>query len=210
MFMRKCALSYFSAEEPVATVLVSAKRERIDDDSWLDACKKIREIFIRRELNDLSIEIIDSRATQFIPIGLKHTLGYWAMFNLKARWVALECFRRGTGDKPKENPVTIVLTIPYESRKQWKPIREAIVQILDSLSLPEVAVEIVRGEIWRSSDLPENRNFLLGNTENVADTWDIAARCGMGIGPYQSDASISTLGGFVELLIPGNGRKGFD
>lgn len=202
LFRRKSKKTYLDNNEWVPTIIVTAKRTKLDD-SWLKACIDIRNILAQRSLDTLNIEIIDSRASAenftFSVLPSDSIFSRWSevcsqILEIIGRegWLALECFRRGVNYERENNPVTIVLTIPYNSDKQWKPVREAIINVLDTLSLSQVAVSIVRGHIWRADGfdpvvLPDN-------------AWEKPAQCGVSLGPFDSNRSSSTFGGFIELL----------
>ncbi|KAK2757959.1 hypothetical protein FQN54_004365 [Arachnomyces sp. PD_36] len=205
LFQRKSERPYIS-NNAVPTVIATSKRSKLDS-SWLKACMEIRHIFKERQVDDLNIEIIDSRATKaadpftFPVLQTDPIFNRWSevctrIMDVIGRegWLSLECFRRGLSDQRQENPVTIILTIPYDSDKEWKPAREGIVHILDTLSLSEVAVSIIRGHIWRAGD---PTSVVL--TDN---SWEKTAQCGMSLGPADSDLSSSTFGGFIELMSP--------
>ncbi|KAK2804659.1 hypothetical protein FQN50_006498 [Emmonsiellopsis sp. PD_5] len=205
LFMRKSAIPHFSSEPPRSTVLITANKTRLDD-SWVKACIEIRGYLLQRELLDVNVEIIDKRAVEkilaFSVLPTDPIVPLWPdicsrILNIIGRegWVALECFRRGTSYEASENPVTVILTVPYESEKDWKPVRESIVQILTQMALPDVAVSIIYGEILRTN----GGDFDFGLPENA---WETKAQCGMSIGLLDSDESGSTLGAFIELLNP--------
>lgn len=68
-------------------------------------------------------------------------------------WLALECFRRGTSPDHQNNPPTIVLSVPLDSPRTWKVERDQITALLDDEGLQEVAVEVVRSYIWKTTDM---------------------------------------------------------
>ena len=64
-------------------------------------------------------------------------------------WLALELLRRGCSYSPRENPVTVTITIDESSQADWIDVRERIVRVLDDSHNEQVAVEIIRGVVWR-------------------------------------------------------------
>ncbi|KAK2770476.1 hypothetical protein FQN53_005535 [Emmonsiellopsis sp. PD_33] len=209
LFMRKSEVPHFSSEAPRSTVLIGANKTK-QDDGWVQACIEIRGYLLRRQLPDVNVEIIDKRAVEeiftFSVLPSDPIVPLWSEvcsrimdFIGRQGWVALECFRRGTSYEASENPVTVILTVPYESEKDWKPVREQIVHILTQMKLPDVAVSIIHGEIFRASG--DNLAVLPSNA------WETEAQCGMSIGPLGSHETGSTLGAFIELLNPKNEWK---
>ncbi|KAG5288483.1 14-3-3 protein epsilon [Histoplasma capsulatum G186AR] len=111
-------------------------------------------------------------------------------------WLSLECFRRGTSPDRQNNPPTIVLSIPLDAPRTWKAERDQITALLDDEGLQEVAVEVVRSYIWRTTDMDLTSVILPDNA------WEQKAQLGMSIAPHGSDYSGSTFGGFLQLLHP--------
>lgn len=189
----------------VPTVVVTTAKRNYADQSWVECCAEIRELLLSHGL-EVSVEMSNPEEgiepASFPVLPTDPVVPRWSeifsrVLSLTQRdgWLALECFRRGKGLTAEENPVEVVLTIPYESTRDWKPVREGIVQILDLLSLPQVGVAIVRGEVWRSMDAP-------GSSVSRNDAWKDVAQCGLSVGPHGSDLSVSTLGAFIDVHLP--------
>ncbi|KAK2804658.1 hypothetical protein FQN50_006497 [Emmonsiellopsis sp. PD_5] len=214
-------LAQFRDIEPINLISIRSTRRKFDDDSWLKASREIREWFLQRippGSGDISVEIFDPRAYRQVS-GLRvfpvdkndMILEHWPEVYERTLdiigyegWLALECFRRGTKRVKDHNPITITLTIPYDSDpdRDWRPVRDGIVKILDDLFLPHVAVLIVRGDIWRADGYDEFAHpARLPSIE-----WQIDPDDGGSIGHYKSARAASTFGGFVQLKMPESER----
>ncbi|PGG95658.1 hypothetical protein AJ79_09928 [Helicocarpus griseus UAMH5409] len=187
------------------TVVVSATRDKLDN-SWLKACLEIRSFFLLQGLFTLNIEIIDKRASlemyTFPTFEYDKIHAKWNEISSRILqiigtegWLTLKCFRRGTNPDREDNPPTVLLTVPIDSTKRWKAERDRISDLLDSENLREVAVEVLRGALWRMADVDLTSDVLPDNA------WEMNAQLGMSIGPHASDYSGSTFGGFLELLL---------
>lgn len=196
----------FEDDHPTQTVVISATKSQRDG-SWVHACVDIRSFFVFHDLPNLNVEIIDKRAsaTKYtFPTSMNDKIyPHWNRISKTLceiigldGWLSLECFRRGTQEDPERNPPTVLLTVPFDSSRDWKSVRDKIVDFLDSENLSDVAVEILRSYIWRGVDVDLTSVVLPDNS------WKIRAQLGMSIGPHGSEYSASTLGGFLELLNP--------
>lgn len=130
------------------------------NDSWFLAAVEIRKICIEQGLMNVSVELAD-------PSGLQSTLTHrveaeepilsvWPLLESRITnilgdkdWLALELRRRGTNYSPQENPVTVTITIHESSQADWINIRNRTVRVLDNSHNEQVAVEILRGVMWR-------------------------------------------------------------
>ncbi|KAI9810183.1 MAG: hypothetical protein M1827_006629 [Pycnora praestabilis] len=111
-------------------------------------------------------------------------------------WIAVEVALRGKIEAAAQKPVTILITIPEQSHQEWKPLRESIAGLLESLRLPKVALEIIRGRISRSVSL---------QIQPLPETvWDTKLQMGSSMGPQSSAHSAGALGGFIEILVNGS------
>ena len=183
------------------TITVFADRKEAND-RWLDACLVIRRLLRQSDHADLLVEIADpeiAKPTMTSPIGPNDRLvSIWPQIEPQiadilrpTECVQLQVLRRGKHLNPAANPVTVVMTIPEESRGDWTEVRERIIDVLDQHRLDDVAVEIGRGTIWRASSLEQR---LLPD-----DAWETPAKGGLSLGLFRSSASSLTLGGFVEV-----------
>lgn len=116
------------------TILVLAEKRNMND-SWFLAAVEIRKICIEQGLMNVSVELAD-------PRGLQSTLTHrveaeepihsvWPLLESRIThilgdkdWLALELLRRGTSYSPRENPVTVAITIHESSQADWIDIRE--------------------------------------------------------------------------------------
>jgi len=171
-------------------------------DTWFLAAVEIRQNCIEQGLVNVSVELAD-------PKGLQPTLTHrvepdepilsaWAHIESQIvdilgekDWLALELLRRGSSYSPKENPVTVTITIHETSQADWVHIRERIVRVLDDSHYDQVAVEIIRGVVWSGWNfeacLPADRE------------WEGLANMGGSIGPSRSEICSGTLGGYLQL-----------
>jgi hypothetical protein len=191
---------------PTETVLISATKAQRDK-SWLRTCLEIRSLFLGYGLDTLNVEIIDNRAnTEFFtfptfPEDKIHSL--WNDLSLRIcelirleGWLSLECFRRGPSPDRLQNSPTVLLTVPRDSIKDWKPARDEIIALLNAVNLQDVAVEILRSHIWQAANVDLTGVVLPDNA------WEKEAQLGMSIGPRNLDYSGSTFGGFIKALSP--------
>lgn len=186
------------------TLVISARKQDPSDPSWISACQKLRLYFINRKLPSLNVEILDPRASiqnvvdivpkkdPIYPLWEKKILPMIRQNIGLGGWIALECFRWGPdSDDRSKNPTTVVLTVNYDTYRDWRPVREAIVDILQHFRLHHVAVAILRGHIWKGRS-PESA--VLPN-----NAWETHVQCGLSMGPAGSDFSTSTFGAVLEL-----------
>ncbi|EFR01258.1 hypothetical protein MGYG_04263 [Nannizzia gypsea CBS 118893] len=185
-------------EAPAATVIVSAKKHELDN-SWLLACRGIRDLFLEHGQATLQIEISDGRAlepiiSQSIP---RHDPFAHAWPELQSQilailsdmeWTLLTVLLRG----PPGGPFipTIVICVREDSLQNWNDTRDTIVQHLDSNYLTHITVEILRDSIFHCSD-----------QEGTLDErdWDMKAKLGGSLGLRGKSTSSFTFGGFLEL-----------
>lgn len=203
--------AYLQHTGVVETLLILAEKHDTTGDSWILACSELRELLLRQGLSSINVEIIDSRALWIKvarPVEDSHPIfRRWDSIVSQILphlglegWLALECSRWGYNFNIYDGnwPVTVLLTVPFETDQDWRPTREKIVNILNQFALPDVAVAILRGQIWRASAsqeviLPDN-------------AWETGTQVGMSIGPSGSTISASTFGAVLELKLPKNGE----
>ena len=194
-------------EEFPITILVWARRDDPESHKhWWAACADIRRFLNDKIDENIAVEIADpetATVTASFPILSTDTiLELWPKLETDIVEVlqytdctTLNVLRRGTDRNWKENPVTVVITIPEESVQDWKPVRESIVEILDRNGVSDVAVEIGRGSIWQSGS-----SAVVRTCEDLPDDiWDTPAKGGASIGPKGSYRGSATLGGFLEI-----------
>ncbi|DAA79026.1 TPA_exp: Uncharacterized protein A8136_2811 [Trichophyton benhamiae CBS 112371] len=193
----------------VNTILISARKHELSN-TWFRACKEIRQILLDNNLGDVSLEMIDERASQRIlsaPVPREDPFcSMWE--DLRSRilnilgdkeWTMLSPQKRGISGG--NTPVTIVILVREDSTSDWTVVREAIVEILDSMELHHVAVELRRGSLLQFHTRPSEEGFL------TKDDWSFEPCMGGSIGPHSSTFSSFTFGGFVEVQHPSEGWK---
>ncbi|GBF66701.1 hypothetical protein TMEN_9421 [Trichophyton mentagrophytes] len=193
----------------VNTILISARKHELND-TWFRACKEIRQILLDNDLGNISLEMIDERASQRIlsaPVPRTDSFcSIWA--DLRSRilnilgdneWTMLSPQQRGVSGG--STPITIVILVREDSTSDWTVVREAIVEILDSMGLHHVAVELRRGSLLQFHSRPSEEGFLTKND------WSFEPCMGGSIGPHSSTFSSSTFGGFLEVQHPSEGWK---
>lgn len=199
----------FRSAGVLPTVVISAKRHNLTDHSWASACREILQLFAQKGLHDLNVEIIDDRALiQNFPTAVPATDPIFPLWDKvmdmihshisRDGWQSLECLRWGPNEDGLSNPTTVILTVPYDTERNWKATREIIVHVLQYFKLPGVAVAILRGQVWRGMGF--------GTVTLPDNAWDQKVQVGMSIGPSGDKMSGSTIGAVLELESPHSGK----
>ncbi|EFR04682.1 hypothetical protein MGYG_07688 [Nannizzia gypsea CBS 118893] len=97
--------------------------------------------------------------------------------------------------------ITIVILVREDSTSDWTVVREKVVEVLDSMGLHRVAVEIRRGSLLQFHNRLPVEGFLTQNGRSLEP------RMGGTIGPHSSTFSSSTFGGSLEVQRPSEGWK---
>jgi hypothetical protein len=63
--------------------------------------------------------------------------------------IRLAVHREGTTDSRENLPLTVGMTVEYDSTRDWRDTRDGIVKILDDMNLPMVGVIIRKGKNYR-------------------------------------------------------------
>jgi hypothetical protein len=144
-------------DNPIPTVLILARRHEVDD-CWLQAAREIRGFFDAVDLQDLSVEIADPEVFQFLRTApllktdaliLKHMDILEAICALNLTDViSVSSYRRGASSHDADLVPTILVKVHFRSTRDWRPVRELIVKILDEHGLPMVAVEISKDRLF--------------------------------------------------------------
>ncbi|KAJ5937105.1 hypothetical protein N7466_003555 [Penicillium verhagenii] len=97
------------------------------------------------------------------------------------------CFRRGRNPVVEENPATVLVSTNMQNNRNWKGVRDRIIDILQQHDLAMVAFEITKdtGFHQRSGF---DHNILTGKV-----------MAGESLAPLRAPFSPGTLGGFIEL-----------
>lgn len=167
------------------------------------ACMSLREYIRRAETGRaLGVEIIDVQATEeprSFPIEPEDPIvSRWAAVEpriidvlLPTDVIAFTVIRRGKKERPKDNPVTLFVSIPEESEDDWLIVREQVTDVLDEAGLIDMALELSRGTYWPQA-----------GTDSIeplpSDIWGAAAMAGHSFSVYDCEHS-STLGSFVDI-----------
>lgn len=186
--------------QPVPTIVILATRHIVDD-VWLKAARQIYSLLCHNGLKQVSVEILDPEAElppKTFPV-LREEPVYKKWDSVlrailkdieKKDLVLIGCYRRGRNSKPQENPPTVLVIVDIHSKKNWKPTRDLIVEILRRFHLPMVAVEICKDELVTA----------FGAQEGFDN--EILKRKAMPGGPIanvNNKLGSGSLGGFIEL-----------
>ncbi|KAM5476120.1 hypothetical protein MauCBS54593_000803 [Microsporum audouinii] len=191
---------------PTPVILISAQQKSPVDTTWPLLCRKIREICVSAGHIDLDVEISDPLAYMPIlsyPVGPNDRIVHiWPSLKERIlkilngqRWHTLDVLRRGREDE--ERIITIIVTIREISgivSRHWSGMRDRIVDVIDSVGLEDIAVEIARGDIY-----PQDTH-----DANVLDEcdWNRKARFGGSLATFRNTKRGGTFGGFVVLDFP--------
>ncbi|KAF3492237.1 uncharacterized protein GIQ15_01754 [Arthroderma uncinatum] len=196
-------------EEWLDTVLIYAKRKAIDDLNWFEACREIRQVFLREQLAKLNVEIIDRSRSRdsmkaFPLLGHNDLIENWnyvrsAILEVLAdrEWVLLYPIVREDTRKG-ERIKTISVTVREDTTDDWTHSLDQIVNILNDRLLFDVAVEIHRGSILHAPPSPLDSRG-----------WRDPTCLGGSVGHRDCRESSGTFGGYLELELPDGTWKEF-
>ncbi|DAA74801.1 TPA_exp: Uncharacterized protein A8136_2219 [Trichophyton benhamiae CBS 112371] len=197
-----------SRDKPLPVILIIAKtrRNRPIDGTWFQLCQKIRAFCVSAGRPEVNVEIGDPAA--YIPIISSAVLSsdpivqHWPTLRpqilkiINGRmWLTLDVLRRGPENS--EGIITIVITIPECSTSDaysWRPVRDKIVNVINTTGLENVAVEIGRGAVYTSDDI--DNNFF-----NESDPCS-KAHFGGSLAGLHDSKRLGTFGGFIVLDFP--------
>ncbi|KAL2825194.1 hypothetical protein BDW59DRAFT_146585 [Aspergillus cavernicola] len=106
----------------------------------------------------------------------------------------LGCYRFGRSSTAHHNPPTVVVIVDFKSTRTWKTTREQIVDILNRIMLPSVAVAVIKDRIRRATFSPE--------ADFTRKVFSSPVLPGQGLGPSDQDQVTGAFGGYVELKFP--------
>lgn len=148
----------FPRSAPIVTVLILARRDTIDD-KWLHAAYEIHDLLLRKDYQNVRVEIIDKNIAQnagCYPV--KESDNIYPVWDEVCKriiessdmkdWVSLGCYRYGRDEDCTRNPPAVLLDVKPDSQLDWTPTRNRIVDILDSFDLWDVAVYIMPEVTW--------------------------------------------------------------
>ncbi|KAJ9265169.1 hypothetical protein DTO212C5_6843 [Paecilomyces variotii] len=170
------------------------------DSKWVDACRQLLDFFRKEALPQFSVEIACRRAFEspcYFPV--KRTDAIYPVWHQVLDCIfkdveltginAIECFRVGYNVNQDESQPTIVVSVNRRLSRNWKYIRERIVNIINSMSLWSVGVSIGPGEVLRQIAFP-------------LDEFKAEAQAGLNLGVHRSEKSAGTLSGWIEIEHP--------
>ena len=202
---------YEPNQHPVLTLRVVAKRNVPSQTSWTVVSRKLYHYLRGEGITNASVEIMDAKFEQspgiyacvpsdrIFPIWKQVALQIFHQIDCRAVFT-IGCFRIGNDNDRSKCPPTILLGVDRAVKRNWKPVRDTIVTILDNRGLFNVAVTIRK----------DNR---LARTNQIRSREGIpAADCrddpniGTSLSPSDREYEHGTLGGWVEVRNPENGK----
>ena len=192
---------------PIPTILIIAKRDDNDTSSnWVDASHTIRNLLIANNVQGVSVEIADARVFKLprvfpvcktdvvVPLWDSLCSAILNSFSDYESWNALGCYRIGHSSDSLDNPITVLLTVNRDATRDWRPIRDGILNVLKLFNLPMVAVSIVKDEMERAKYDDDATPI----TDNTCDGRLVV---GQSVG-IRDTLARGTFGGYLELLDP--------
>lgn len=202
---------YEPNQHPVLTLRVVAKRNVPSQTSWTVVSRKLYHYLRGEGITNASVEIMDAKFEQspgiyacvpsdrIFPIWKQVALQIFHQIDCRGVFT-IGCFRIGNDNDRSKCPPTILLGVDRAVKRNWKPVRDTIVTILDNRGLFNVAVTIRK----------DNR---LARTNQIRSREGIpAADCrddpniGTSLSPSDREYEHGTLGGWVEVRNPENGK----
>ncbi|KZZ98249.1 hypothetical protein AAP_00510 [Ascosphaera apis ARSEF 7405] len=211
--IEKHAPKFKSQDKKITSVVITAFRnggqEGFGNQVWLAICRDLYAKFIRDKIPNLHIEIRDL----FCPLYIEtkpllpddKIIPIWpavrgaCLRRLKCRpqWLAIGVYRRKRA--LEHEWVTIVISVQHNGTvTPWRDVRDKLLEDLEALGLPEVAVEFIAEDgpsdefIWHPDCVNENdlgEPARMGRSLGVRHNHDLPFLTG-------------TLGGFVTLKFP--------
>lgn len=191
--------------EPILTLLILVRRNDVSvyNEKWVNAARNIWQYLHQEGLGDLAVEIADPQvfeSIKYFPVRQTDAIApVWKevcgtiinrlSHNLK-EWLTLACFRVGRSADANENPPTIVLTVSKTSTRDWQPVRDGIVEILNRRNLDSVGVLIIKDKLL----------FVTGPRPSFPyNTLTGEASVGQSLAPCNWSGGSGTFGGWVEV-----------
>jgi hypothetical protein len=158
MRLRKCEYGLFNRFDYLPTLIFSATRDTVDD-SWVQACRQIWNHLSNVGLGQVNVEISEFEIKPTYTWIMKRTDRVYPVYmDLLHRiqseldvtgMIRLAVHREGTTDSRENLPLTVGMTVEYDSTRDWRDTRDGIVKILDDMNLPMVGVIIRKGKNYR-------------------------------------------------------------
>lgn len=144
---------YEPDRKPIVTLLVVAKRNNPSQGSWTIVSRKLFHYLRGSGITDVSVEIMDEKFEEdpriHVCVQSDAIFPIWKLValqifhNIDRRGVfTIGCFRIGDDNDRLKCPPTILLGVDHAVKRDWKPVRDTIVAILDNRGLLNVAVTI--------------------------------------------------------------------
>jgi hypothetical protein len=196
---------HLPSENPNLTCLIQTKRDT-DSNSWYLALKDIEQQFNLGNIGGFTVEFIDAKMCVPQPLrvypigGNEHIATFWPQIRMKVldelsrlEWSTLSVVRFGPSQQASENPVTILIGAPKESKKTWDSITSNIRNIIDDFFLYEIEIVITPAKHPFSSLLDDPEEIALGISVFQSDV-----EFGSSFGPKDVKTS-ATVGGTIRL-----------
>jgi hypothetical protein len=202
-------------DPPLQNTIFVLARKVEPTNKWLNACLEIRRFCASRGFGELNVEIADDRGlVPKVSCWVRHDhpiAAVWQDIRLKIveilghrDWLALELLGRGLKDGAPQ--VTVVVTIDIDTEGDgWPVIADRISAVLDEAGQISVGVEIIRGNVWRSTPPVVSTTSGPTLTENAHrqilqdDSYRDEVKLGGSIQVQNPDVGPGTFGGVVRL-----------
>ncbi|KAL4925541.1 uncharacterized protein BDV17DRAFT_300296 [Aspergillus undulatus] len=196
--------------EPMVTLLVLAERSEAPG-SWMELTRKLYNHLRARGIQGVPVETMDPRFMQrpkihpclptdaIFPVWTHVATDIFRGID-RTGVFSIGCFRIGNSYNRMECQPTVLLGVDRKVKREWKPLKEAIVAILDRNNLNSVAVTICK-------DNKITRDGGPGDDDIGARVKDCRRDpvLGTSLSPRSLRTARGTLGGWVELLNPQKG-----
>lgn len=201
---------YEPDRKPTFTLLVTAKRDASAQESWAIVSRKLFHYLRGSGSTDVSVEIMDAKFEQsprihacvpsdaIFPIWQQVALQIFDGIDCRGVFT-IGCFRIGNHNDRFRCPPTILLGVDRAVKRDWKPVRDTIVAILDSRRLLNVAVTIRKdNKLTRASEIRSGEGIPAADCRKDPNI-------GTSLSPGDEKKHHGTMGGWVELRNPKNG-----
>ncbi|KAJ9295969.1 hypothetical protein DTO271G3_5544 [Paecilomyces variotii] len=193
-------ISRIDPEPVVIPITFIVTPTRPIDSKWVEACRQVLDFFRKEGLPQFSVEIACRRAFEspfYFPVKrtdeiypVRYQVLDCIFKDVELTGInAIECFRVGYNVDQDESQPTIVVSVNRRLSRNWKYIRERIVNIINSMNLWSVGVSIGPGEVLR------HIAFRLHGFKSEA-------QAGLNLGVHGSEKSAGTLSGWIEIEHP--------
>jgi hypothetical protein len=154
-------------ESPFLTLLVITERKKLDS-KWLDTARELFHYIRKQGFPKINIEIADMRV--FMPYEFSPVVADEQFWNLwkkisdliaqtgsEYQFMSLTICHMGKSKDYSQNPLTARIQIGAKAEnRDYRPLRELLVKLLDENGWHYIAVLILRGEPASLTHCPEN------------------------------------------------------